>query len=36
MREYQISGEIDVGDKTDDNVKGWINEMMLLLPAKCE
>ena len=36
MGEYQISGEIDAGDETDDNVEGWINEMMLLSPAEHE
>ena len=36
MGEYQISGEIDAGDETDDDVEGWINEMMLLSPAEHE
>ena len=36
MGEYQISGKIDAGDETDDDVEGWINEMMLLSPAERE
>lgn len=38
MQQCQLSGEIDVGDKDkcDDDIKGWIDKMMLLSPSECE
>jgi hypothetical protein len=38
MEQCQLSGEIDAGDKdeSDDDVEGWIDEMMLLSPSERE
>ena len=36
MEQCQASGEINAGDESDDNVEGWIDEMMLLLPSERE
>ena len=36
MGRCQIDGEIDAGDESDDDVEGWINEMMLLSPTERE
>jgi hypothetical protein len=38
MQQFQLSGEIYAGDEDEDNddVKGWIDEMMLLSPSECE
>lgn len=36
MEECQISGEIDAEDESDDDVEGWVDEMMLLSPSERE
>ena len=40
MGQYQINGKTDTGDDSDDNsdddVEGWIDEMMLLSPTERE
>jgi hypothetical protein len=39
MAQHQIdgeTGETDMEMETDDDVEGWIDEMMLLSPAECE
>jgi len=36
MEQCQLSGEIDAGDESDDDVEGWIDEMMLLSPGEHE
>lgn len=36
MVQHQISGNMDSETKEDDDIDGWVDEMMLLSPAECE
>ncbi len=36
MAQCQIDGEIHMEDEKDDNVEGWVDEVMLLSPSERE
>jgi hypothetical protein len=36
MVQCDMDGEMDVGDESDDDIEGWIDEMMLLSPSERE
>jgi hypothetical protein len=36
MDQCDMDGEMDVGDENDDDIEGWIDEMMLLSPSERE